>query len=147
MFYISWIDMVGLFILGLILGYLCCQHFIPYLKKVREEIKAQVDNESARSHQIRLFLTELEGYLEKMYVGGILQTTYMRDFKAAGYQTAHELLSDSDHCVFIEWVGTKTYYVITVKIDELFYELKAPWDIGNENPGRVGITFYPIDES
>lgn len=147
MFYISWIDMVGLFILGLILGYLSRQHFIPYLKKVREERKAKGDDKFARSRQIRLFLAELEGHLEKMYVGGVLQTAYMRDFKASAYQIAHELLSGSGSYVFIEWVGTKTHYVITVEIDEFFYELKAPWDIGNESPGRAGIAFYPAGKS
>ena len=147
MFNISWIDMVGLFILGSILGYLCGQHFIPYLKKVREERKAKADDKFARSRQIRLFLAEIEGCLEKMYVGGILQTAYMRDFKAAAYQIAHELLSGSGHCVFIEWVGAKTHYVITVEIDELFYELKGPWDIGNESPDRAGVVFYPAGKS
>lgn len=139
MYYISWIEMIGLSIPGFILGYLYSNHFIPYLKKIRKD----KDVKSDRGRHIRLFLNELEGYLERMYVDNIFQKSHMDYFMSASYAAAHEIIDDTKQ-FRVNWVGNKTHYTITVEIDELVYELKALWDMTGQSVTYAGITFYPV---
>lgn len=140
MYYVSWLDLVGLVILGFILGYIWFETLLPYLFKIRVK-KKETNDETTQEDQINMFLTEVENMLKKMYTYGVLDKFYLNDFKKAVYYTAHDLLAHPVCNVHVKWVFSDVHYTVTIDIDEKRYELVAPWRLPTLNPEEFGIKF------
>lgn len=140
MYYISWLDLVGLVILGFILGYVWFESFLPYLKEIRAK-KKEIDDETTQEDRVDMFLTKVENMLKKMYTYGVLDKFYLNDFKKAVYISAHDLLADTVCNVHVEWVSSDVHYTVIIDIDGERYELVAPWRLPTLDPEEFGIKF------